>query len=67
MNLTPAEERELLSLMEDDVDSSDVLTDWERQFLGNTLDRYATYGRKTMISQPQWDIIRRISEKYYKQ
>lgn len=39
------------------------LTDWEKNFMEDILERFRRWGMKTKITQKQWEIITRISEK----
>jgi hypothetical protein len=39
------------------------LTPWEKKFMEGSLERFRKYGRSTLITISQWDIITRISEK----
>lgn len=41
----------------------DELTDWEKKFLEDILERFRQWGKKTKITPKQWEIITRISEK----
>jgi len=41
----------------------DELTDWEKRFMEDVLERFRQWGIKTKISLKQWEIITRISEK----
>jgi len=48
-------------------DATDIhwkeLTDWEKKFMEDLLERFRQWGIKTKISAKQWEIIARISEK----
>jgi len=39
------------------------LTEWERRFMEELLERFRRHGDRTRISPKQWDIVTRISEK----
>lgn len=39
------------------------ITDWEKHFAEDILERCRIYGRRTNVSPKQWEIITRISEK----
>lgn len=39
------------------------LSDWERGFIKNQLDRHAQYGADTRVSPKQWAVINRVYEK----
>jgi len=39
------------------------LTDWEKKFMEDILERFRQWGIKTKISPKQWEVITRISEK----
>ncbi len=53
-----------LSRLEQNVDAAwDDLTDWERRFMEDILERYRHWGIKTQISKHQWARITEISEK----
>lgn len=41
----------------------DELTDWEKQFVEDILERFRRWGESIKISKKQWDILTRISEK----
>jgi hypothetical protein len=41
----------------------DELTEWEKKFMEDILERFREWGIKTKISPKQWEIITRISEK----
>lgn len=41
----------------------DDLSDWEKRFIEDLLERLRQWGMKTFISKKQWEIITRISEK----
>lgn len=41
------------------------MTGWERAFAENLLKRFRRYGVKTLVSERQWEIIGRISEKVF--
>ncbi len=41
----------------------DDMTEWERRFIEDILERFHQHGERTIISPKQWEIITRISEK----
>jgi hypothetical protein len=41
----------------------DRLTQWERDFISDLIDRLDEYGERMFLSPAQWDIIERIREK----
>ena len=62
-DLTP-KERDWLERIEREIDKVwDDLTEWERRFMEELLERFKRYGSATQVSAKQWAIIARISEK----
>lgn len=41
----------------------DDLTDWEKRFIEDILERFKQWGKKTFVSKKQWSVISKISEK----
>lgn len=63
MSLTP-EETEDLQLMLDAIEPEmKRLSDWERKFLGDQLDRFGRYGPSIRMSPKQWEVVRRCYQK----
>lgn len=55
---------ELLESIKSSVDSGwDNLTNWEKKFIEDYLDKYEQYGKGTFISARQLDILLSIGEK----
>lgn len=46
-----------------DAEDSDVLTQWEEEFVDDLRDRLAEYGTRTRVSAAMWSVIDRIGEK----
>lgn len=38
------------------------LNDWEKKFIEDLLERFRTYGKRTMITKYQWEKIAQVSE-----
>lgn len=43
--------------------TSGKVSEWEREFAGSTLDRIEKYGEKTLFSEKQIAVIRKINSK----
>jgi len=41
----------------------DDLTEWEKSFIEDVLERFRCWGEKIKISKKQWEILTRISDK----
>jgi hypothetical protein len=41
----------------------DKLSDWEKKFSEDMVERFGKWKERTMISKKQWEIINRIGEK----
>lgn len=39
------------------------LTEWEKKFTEDVLERFRKYGRRLLLTKYQWEKIRQISEK----
>lgn len=53
-----------LKKIEKEIDKSwDDLTDWERKFMEDLLERFRVYGKRLLLTKLQWDRITEISEK----
>jgi len=48
-------------------DRLEIFTDWEVDFIENTMKRFETYNEKTFISQVQADVIIRLADKLEEQ
>lgn len=44
-------------------DDCEELTDWERSFMNDQIERYEKYGARTRFSEKQMDIINRVYAK----
>jgi len=58
------EEFDWLKRLESSVDKYwDELNDWERIFMEGILENFRRWGMNTIVSQGQWNVLSKISEK----
>ena len=46
-----------------DAEETTRLSQWEEEFIDSLRERVLQYGRRTMISDKQWEILERIEDK----
>ena len=65
MPLDLDQHQELTEFFTDINEHSHKLTNWELGFTNDMKDRFQKYGGNTIISEKQWEIVRRIQNKIY--
>lgn len=63
MSLTEAESEKLADMLGAIEAEMGALSDWERGFMKDQLNRHAQYGSGIRLSTKQWAMIRRVYEK----
>lgn len=62
MPLTEEQHEELTDILTGAAELDAKLTPWEARFVQDMRDREAKWGRKIMVSDKQWAILRRVQE-----
>lgn len=63
MSLTEVENEKLTDMLGAIEAEMGALSDWERGFIKDQLDRHAKYGSGIRLSTKQWAMIRKVYEK----